>query len=112
MSDNKFKLSKPLLTHSGELSELTLTEPTARLFVANGSPFTVINKINPDGSQTISVDYDDAKMVKFLAGMIEPKVDDLIINNVRGVDYIKLRERVVGQLLELAGTNPSQPSAA
>ncbi|OYX79421.1 MAG: hypothetical protein B7Y77_01880 [Bradyrhizobium sp. 35-63-5] len=112
MSDTKFKLSKALQTHSGEVSELTLKEPTARLFVAHGEPFKIRVITNADESQNVEYDFDNAKMVKFLAGMVEPKVDDLIIGGLRASDYLSLRMRAAEVIIGITGTDPTQPSAA
>jgi hypothetical protein len=58
MPDTKVKLSRPLVTHKGELKELTLREPTARDFIEiNKLP--VRFKIDAEGGgREVMVDYE------------------------------------------------------
>ena len=51
-------------------------------------------------------------MVKFLAGMVEPKVDDLVLGNLRTSDYLSLRMRAAETIMGIAGTDPMPPPVA
>ena len=107
MSGNKFKLSKPIQTHGGEVSELTLREPTARSFMNHGEPFKVRIITNADDSQHVEFDFDNKIMSKFLADMIEEKVDDLLLGGLRTSDYLSLRMRGAEIIIGTAGTSPT-----
>ena len=47
MTDIKIKLSKPLITHSGEQTELTLRTPTVKSFRIYGDPIQI--KVSKEG---------------------------------------------------------------
>jgi hypothetical protein len=69
-----FKLSRPLKTHSGELAELTLQEPTARAFVAYGEPFTLKPVKGDDGeSAGVTFVYDNNKAFMASSSIWLPK---------------------------------------
>ena len=59
-------LSKALVTHKGEMKELTLKEPSARCFVQHGEPFTIRFV---DGKLEIDYSKSNDSMMKFLADM-------------------------------------------
>lgn len=108
MSDeHTFTLSRSLKTHSGDLTTLTLQEPTARAFIENGDPFKMRTGKNSQGEPTLDFDYDNRVMVKVLSEMIVEKVDDLILGDLRASDFLALRAKATELILRLTGPNPT-----
>ena len=107
------KLRRPLKTHSGEVSEITLNEPSARAFIRYGEPFKTRWVADPTEAdpenRRLEVDYNNGVMVKFLADMIEPKVDDLILEKLTAVDYQIVRSCAFDVIVGVAGERPTQP---
>ena len=69
-----FTLPRPIKTHSGEITTLTLQEPTARAFVEYGEPFTLKTRLNvagePDG---VTFVFDNNKaLMRFLTRRSKP----------------------------------------
>jgi hypothetical protein len=99
-----FKLSRPIKTHSGELSELTLQEPTARAFVTYGEPFTLKPVKGEDGEPSgVQFVYDNNKaFMGFLVDMVAEKgVDDLLLQAISASDFHRLRS--LASMIMLAG---------
>lgn len=96
------KLSEPLMTHKGEVSELELKEPKGRSFVAHGEPFTQHIK---DGS--FSTEYHNESMMRFLADMCG--VDSVLLGNMNATDYRNARDAATWLIIGIAGDYPSQP---
>ncbi|WP_338687765.1 hypothetical protein V5279_22580 [Bradyrhizobium sp. 26S5] len=114
MTTQTFPLSKPVTTHSGKLTSLTLQEPTAGAFVDHGEPFKIhVRKSasgEPDG---LDFDYDNKVMTKWLVEMIVEKVDDIILKSLSARDYRQLRSLATDiVLLGVQDRNPTEPSAA
>ena len=83
-----FKLSKPISTHKGEVSELVLKPTTASSFIKHGSPYT-LNKeqaIVPDWKATFGFLYD-------MTGH-----DSVVLGAVPANDTMPLFYKLVGML--------------
>lgn len=94
MTTESFNLSRPLKTHSGELTALTLQEPTAGAFVDYGEPFTLKPRKGEDGEQDgITFVYDNNKaFMRFLVDMIAEKgVDEIVLKGMSASDFQRLR---------------------
>lgn len=104
-------LSKPLKTHRGEVSALTLKEPTARLFLEYGEPFKSRVVKDENGEQSVEFDYNNKTLGKFLVDMIDEQVDDIILGGIVAADFYALRNRATQLILGIVGDkNPTQPS--
>jgi hypothetical protein len=106
MTDDTVTLSKPLKTHNGDLSKLTLREPTARYFFEYGEPFKTRVGKNADGETTLDFDYDYKVLAKFLTEMVVEGVDDLVLGSLRPIDFFALRTKATHLIIGLAGTSP------
>jgi len=62
MSDDIFKLSSPIKTHNGEVSEVKLKEPTARSFFSHGEPFKVKVLSDDKGESLVDFDFNNASV--------------------------------------------------
>jgi hypothetical protein len=95
MSDPQtFTLSRPLKTHSGEITKLTLREPTAGAFIDYGEPFSLKTRFDkegePDGFEFV---FDNNKaLTRFMVDMIEEKTDDLVLKGLTASDFRSLRQ--------------------
>jgi hypothetical protein len=110
-----FALSRPLKTHAGELTALTLQEPTARAFIEYGEPFSMKPRRDESGEvDGVSFVYDNNKaFVRFLADMIVEKVDDLILASLSASDFQRLRGLATNIILAgVPDKNFTSPSAA
>lgn len=106
MTDTQIvKLSRPIKTHSGEVSEITLKEPTARSFFTHGEPFKVKVLTDDKGESLIDFEFFNSIIVKFLADM--SGLDDIVLSGLRAVDYVSLRARAAHMIIGVAGTNPT-----
>lgn len=86
MTTETFTLSRPLKTHDGEVTTLTLKEPTGGAFVDYDDPFTV----KPDGETgNATFVYHNKAFIKFLSNMTG--IDDLILKGISASDFIRLR---------------------
>jgi hypothetical protein len=95
MADSyNFPLRKPIKTHGGEISELTLKAPSAGTFVRSGMPFTAIN--SADGSYYIRVEPE--VMIKFISDM--SGLDEIVLSGIDGRDAMPLFWSVVNFLGE------------
>jgi hypothetical protein len=106
MSNTTVKLSKPIKTHDGELTELTLKAPTARSFINHGEPFKVRFVTEGDDAQRMELDFNNAIIAKFLADMAVEKIDDLIVGSLTATDFLLLRMSAANIILGVAGTDP------
>ena len=107
-----FKLSKPIVTHNGEVTELTVNEPSARPFIKYGEPFKGRWVPRPTEKDPDAEEYDitydnNAVFMKFLADMIEPKIDDMLLQNISASDFRVLRTLATRVLLGMATGNPT-----
>ena len=107
MTDNTetVTLSKPLKTHSGEVTTITLKEPTAKSFFDHGEPFKV-RVTGDDGDERVEFDFNNAVLKRFLSDMTG--YDDLILSSLRASDYTALRQRAVNMIVGVAGKNPPE----
>jgi hypothetical protein len=106
MSDNTetVTLSRPLKTHGGDVTTITLKEPTARSFFDHGEPFK-IRVISDDSGDRIDFDFYNAVFKKFLADMTG--LDDLILSSLRAADFMALRSRAAQMIIGVTGQNPT-----
>jgi hypothetical protein len=107
MSKTTVKLTRPVLTHDGELNELTLKAPTARSFINHGEPFKVRFVTESDDAQRMEIDFDNKIMAKFLADMTVEKMDDLVIGSLAATDFMLLRMSAANIILGVAGSDPT-----
>lgn len=105
ISEKTVSLIKPIVTHKGEVSELTLREPTAGAFVKHGQPFKVRVK---DGD--FELDFFDKPTMGFLAECSGH--DELVLSALSARDYMKARTALAHLVLGIVGENPIQPSAS
>jgi hypothetical protein len=96
-------LSQPLKTHGGEVTTITLKEPTAKSFFDHGEPFKV-RVVNDESGDRIELDFFNGVLKKFLADMTG--LDDLVLSALRAADFMTLRTRAAHMIMGLAGTNP------
>lgn len=77
------KLTRPILTHSGQLTELRIPEPTARQVRRFGLPYRIIQEVDKnDMTATKKVEsvIDEARCAKYIAelcGIDEPLLDQM-----------------------------------
>lgn len=94
MTTETFSLSRPLKTHGGDLTALTLQEPTAGAFVDYGEPFTLKPRKGEDGEQDgVTFVYDNNKaFMRFLVDMIAEKgIDEIVLKGMSASDFQRLR---------------------
>jgi hypothetical protein len=113
MTTETITLSRPLKTHDGEVTTLTLKEPTARAFVDFGEPFTLKPITDESGeSNGVSFVFDNNKaFMRFLSNMTG--VDDLLLSAMSGSDFQRIR--VAAARIIVAGVqdkNFTEPSGA
>lgn len=115
MTTETFKLSRPLKTHSGQVTELTLREPDGSPFMTYGEPYTLVDRHDAEGNLlgtvfTFTKDNNKA-MFGFLSKMTG--IDDLLLSAISASDYQKLRLKAAHLLAMGAGTSdPIEPSSA
>jgi hypothetical protein len=115
MTTETFKLSRPLKTHNGDLTELTIQEPTARAFVNYGEPFALKTLKGEDGEPVgVQFVYDNNKaFMGFLVDMVVEKVDDLLLQSITASDFHRLRSLASNIILVgVQDKNFTEPSAA
>ncbi|MCW2284907.1 phage tail assembly protein [Rhodoblastus acidophilus] len=95
-------LSRPLMTHKGQVTSLELREPLAGSFFDHAEPFKIRVK---DGR--VDFDYDNAAMMRFLADMCGHDVT--VLRGLAARDYMTVRTAVTDIILGLTGTeeNPT-----
>ena len=112
MTDIIVKLSKPLITHNGEHTELNLRTPTVRSFRQYGDPVRMY--VTKEGSTKF--DYDNAAVVGFLADCTG--VDETLLDTLPAPDFFRLRTALEQIIFGLTGTgartgdSPLEQSAA
>ena len=114
MNTETFKLSEPLKTHKGEVTELTLKTPRGRSFVEYGDPFQLKPRMNDAGEATgLEFVFNNNKsMVRFLSDMTG--VDDLVLNDISAADFLRLRSVAANLIIGMVpdNKNPSEQSVA
>ena len=89
-----FKLSKPLKTHDGEITELKLKEPKARLFFKYGDPF----KLAPMKDRAdLEFVFDKEAIMQFISEMTG--IDDIVLGDLSTGDYYRLRQDAANFIL-------------
>jgi hypothetical protein len=103
--ENVFKLSRPLRTHKGDVTEITLKEPTAGTFIrAKRDPYKIrIIDGKPD------CDFDPVASMAFLCEMTG--LDEIVLGALPAIDFVGLRWMMFHSIANTLGadTNPSQP---
>lgn len=116
MTTETFKLSRPLKTHNGELTALTLQEPTIRSFVVHGEPFTLKPVKVEDGEPPKAefVYNNNKAFLGFLGDMVVEKgVDDIILSSITASDFHHLRSLATTIILVgVQDKNFTEPSVA
>lgn len=103
-----FKLSSPLKTHDGEVTELKLKEPRAGLMVKYNDPFQVKPVKDGDGFEYV---FDNKAIMQFASAM--SGVDDLILSDLSVSDFMRLRGEIASIILQtVPDKNPSDQSVA
>jgi hypothetical protein len=97
-------LSQPLKTHGGDVTSLTLKEPTAKSFFDHGEPFKV-RVISDDAGDRIDFEFFNGVFKKFLCDMTG--LDDLILSGLRASDFMALRSRAAQMIIGVTGQNPT-----
>lgn len=103
MTTETFTLSRPLKTHSGDITEITLKEPLAKSYFDHGEPYRA-RVISDDAGDRIEIDFFNNVFKKFLSDVTG--LDDIVLSGMRAADYTRLRLRVTNMLAETAGSNP------
>jgi hypothetical protein len=99
----KVTLSKPLLTHSGNVTELELKEPTCESFLKHKEPF----KLSFDKDDKPIYDFDSKACAGFISDMCG--VNELLLKHVSARDFIALRFAMVNVIFAGAGSeNPTE----
>ncbi|SFO17769.1 hypothetical protein SAMN05216330_10296 [Bradyrhizobium sp. Ghvi] len=103
-----FKLTSPLKTHDGVVTELKLKSPKARLMIKHGDPFTIRPVKNAKGeTESYEYIYNNSAMVQFAADMTG--VDELILEDLSVTDFTRLRGAITNVILGLVpDKNPSE----
>lgn len=111
MTTETFTLSRALKTHSGEITALTLQEPTAGAFVDYGEPFTLKPRKGDDGEPDgLTFVYDNNKaFMRFLVDMIAEKgIDEIVLKGLSASDFQRLRG--VATNIILLGVQDQRPT--
>lgn len=111
MTTEIFNLSRPLKTHSGEITALTIQEPTAGAFVDYGEPFTLKPRKGDDGEPDgVMFVYDNNKaFMRFLVDMIAEKgIDEIVLKGLSASDFQRLRG--VATNIILLGVQDQRPT--
>jgi hypothetical protein len=104
-----FKLSAPLKTHHGEVSELKLKEPKARLAVKYDDPFQL--RPMKDRDDQLEYVFNNEAVSKYAAEM--SGVDELILAELSVSDFYRLRQEVANIILGVVpDKNPSEQPVA
>jgi hypothetical protein len=108
MSDNTetVTLSRPIKTHAGEVTAITLKEPTARSFFNHGEPFKVKVLNDDSGGSLIDFEFFNGVIAKFLVDM--SGLDDIVLSSLRASDFMHLRSRAAYMIIGVTGTNPTE----
>lgn len=98
------KLSTPLTTHKGTISEIVLKMPTARSFRLFGNPYLIHR--DPVSQKPMPVIIDEA-MLKFLADA--SGFDELTLDDLPAPDYDALRWTMFNMINGVMGGNEENP---
>ena len=104
MTTETVTLSQPLKTHGGDVTSITLKEPTAKSFFDHGEPFKA-RVISDDAGDRIDFEFFNSVFKKFLSDMTG--LDDLVLSALRAADFLALRSRAAQMIIGMAGTNPT-----
>jgi len=103
------KLSSPLKTHDGEVTELKLKEPKARLAVKYADPFQI--RPMKDRDDQLEYIFNNAAVSQYASEM--SGLDELILAELSVGDFYLLRQKIANIILGLVpDRNPLEPSAA
>jgi hypothetical protein len=103
-----FRLSEPLKTHDGEVMELKLKEPKARLIVKYDDPFSLRPMKDRDDLEYV---WNQKAVMAFASDM--SGVDELILSDLPVGDYMRLRQEIANIILGLVpDKNPSEQPVA
>jgi hypothetical protein len=109
MADNTqtFKLSSPLKTHDGEITEIKLKEPRASSMVKYNDPFKVKPVKDANGeTEGFEFEFNNKPMMQFLSDMTG--VDDILLSSLSASDF--MRVRLVAANIVLMGISDKNPS--
>ena len=107
MTTITFKLSSPLKTHDGEITEIKLKEPRASSLVKYNDPFKV-KPIKDESGETegFEFEFNNKPMMLFLSDMTG--IDDILLSNLSVSDF--MRVRLVAANIVLMGISDKNPS--
>lgn len=98
-----FKLSSPLKTHDGEVTELKLKTPRAGLLTKHDDPFKLQPIKDGDGYEYV---FNNRSMMQFASEMTG--IDDLILEDMSVSDFWRLRNEIAGIIVKtVPDKNPS-----
>jgi hypothetical protein len=98
-----FKLSSPLKTHDGEVTELKLKTPRAGLLTKYDDPFKIQPLKDGDGYEYV---FNNKSMMQFASEMTG--IDDLILEDMSVSDFWKLRSEIARVIVNtVPDQNPS-----
>lgn len=108
MTETTFKLSSPLKTHAGVVTELKLKPPKARLIINHGDPFKIQSVRNEAGEvEGHEYAFNNKAMAEFAADMTG--VDTIVLSDLSVSDFMRLRRAITDLVLEVVGDkNPSE----
>lgn len=89
-----FKLSAPLKTHEGEVTELKLKEPKARLAVKYADPFQLRPMKDRDELEYV---FNNAAVSQYASEM--SGVDEIILADIGIGDFYRLRQEIANIIL-------------
>lgn len=98
-------LTRPIKAHGGEISEIKLKEPTARLFFSHGEPYKLKVKLDNEGDADVDFTFFNNVIAKFLVEMTG--LDEIVLSSLSAYDYTNVRRRAVHMIVEAAGANPT-----
>ena len=104
-----FKLSGPLKTHDGEVTELKLKEPKARLAVKFADPFQI--RPMKDRDDQLEYIFNNEAVSQYASEM--SGVDELILAELSVGDFYRLRQEIANIILGVVpDKNPSEQPVA
>ncbi|MDA9523053.1 hypothetical protein XI06_22925 [Bradyrhizobium sp. CCBAU 11434] len=99
-----FKLSQPLKTHDGEVTELKLKDPKAGLLVKYDDPFQIKPAKDGDGFEYV---FNNKAVMQFASAM--SGVDDLLLADLSVSDFMRIRGEIATIIMRsLPDRNPSE----
>ena len=112
MTTETFKLSQPLKTHNGDVTELTIKTPRGRAFVEYGEPFQLKPRLNEEGEATgVEFVFNNKSMIRFMSDMTG--IDDLLLGDIPAPDFFRLRSTAANMIIvEVPDKNPTERSDA